>query len=57
VYNALFPRGASPAEWAHRLAADVRKEFWTGADSLTPANLIACADVMRAIAIKMEAQQ
>lgn len=49
IFNALFPRSATPDEWAERLAKDVSAEFWSGADELSVKNLAACADVMRAI--------
>jgi hypothetical protein len=49
IFNALFPRGAAPDEWAERLTKDVSPEFWSGADELSVKNLAACADVMRAI--------
>lgn len=49
IFNALFPRSATPDEWAERLTKDVSAEFWSGADELSAKNLAACANVMLAI--------
>jgi hypothetical protein len=46
VFNVLYSRNAPPDEWAHRLIADVRPEFWTLPNPITKANLQNCANTM-----------
>lgn len=53
IFNALYPRSATPEEWADSLTKDVREEFWSGAAELTHQNLRACAHVMQAISKRL----
>ena len=42
IFDAIFPRGASPEEWAERLIADVSSDFWADPEELSCKNLSAC---------------
>jgi len=35
IFDAIFPRGASPEEWAERLTADVSSDFWADPEELS----------------------